>query len=181
MADPAYGWRPDTSGRGVKTPVTRMAPRLAPIPRVYDPTEPEKAKKVVRIVKKPAKKPVILRARPPIDDQFNATLDFSPAYGADAGRTYGPLSLTPGADSPEGNKEFYCRVQIEQHRVDPLLQGFKTLWDPPPGWTIADGLDTHSYDEAISNPLYITRVYLTPSTISLEIGFKVTVQRKCRP
>ena len=160
-------------------PPTRMAPRLAPIPRVYDP-KPDVAK-VKKIVKKPAKKPVELRARPPVDDQFDAKLTFSPAYGDDAGRTSGPLSLTPGEDSPEGDKEFYCRCEITQHRVDPLLQGFKCLWDPPPGWTIADGLDTHTYDEAISNPVYITRVYLTPATISLEIGFKVTVQRKYKP
>jgi hypothetical protein len=154
-----------------------MAPRLAPIPRVYDPIPP----KVIKAVKKPPKKPVILRARPPIDDQFDGEMSFSPAYGDDAGRTYGPLSLTPGASSPEGLKEFYCRVKIPQHRVDPLLQGFKCLWDPPPGWVGVDGLGINTFDEAISNPLYITRVYRTPSTISLEIGFKVTVQRKYKP
>ena len=159
-------------------PPTRMAPRLAPIPRVY---EPEPIKKIIKVIKKPPKKPIQLRGRAPVDDQFNATLTFSPAYGDDAGRTYGPLMLTPGAGSPEGFKEFYVRCMIEQHRVDPLLQGFRTLWEPPPGWTRVDGLGSTIYDEAISNPLYITRVYRTPSTISLEIGFKVTVQRKYKP
>jgi hypothetical protein len=176
MADPV---------KHVYTPPTRMAPRLAPIPRVYDPPPPETVaktvKKVVKIVKKPAKKPVTLRTRIKVDDQYEGMLEFSPAYGDDAGRTYGPLSLTPGEGSPDGNKELYCRCRIGQHRVDPLLQGFKLLWDPPPGWVIVDGLDTHTYDEAVSNPLYVTRVYLTPATISLEIGFKVTVQRKYKP
>jgi hypothetical protein len=137
--------------------------------------------KVVKIVKAPPKKPVILRARPPVDDQYSATLEFSPAYGSDAGRTYGPLSLTPGAGSPEGNKEFFVRCMIEQHRVDPLLQGFKTLWEPPPGWTIADGCAATLYDEAISNPVYVNRVYLTPSTISVDVGFRVIVKLKYRP
>jgi len=162
-------------------PPTRMAPRLAPIPRVYDPEKDKVRKAAKKAAAKLPRKPGTLRTWPIVDDQFSATMTFSPAYGTDAGRTYGPLSLTPGAGSPEGDKEFYCRLLLEQHRVDPLLQGFKCLWDPPPGWVIVDGLDTHTYDEAISNPLYVTRVYRTPTTISLEIGFKVTIQRKIRP
>jgi hypothetical protein len=161
-----------------------MAPRLAPAPRAgatTSATTTATVAKVVKIVKKPAPKPVELRTRPPIDDQYDAMLEFSPAYGTDAGRTYGPLGLTPGADSPEGSKEVYCRCRITQHRVDPLLQGFKTLWEPPPGWTIADGLGATLYDEAISNPVYITRVYLTPATISTAIGFRVIVQLKYKP
>ncbi len=159
-----------------------MAPRLAPVPRAAATTpDPAQIKKVVKIVKKPAPKPVQFRARPPIDDQFDATLTFSPAYGTDAGRTYGPLSITPGAGSPEGNKEFYVRCEITQHRVDPLLQGFKTLWEPPPGWTIADGCGTTLYDEAISNPVYVTRVYLTPAAPDVTVGFRVVVQLKYRP
>jgi len=157
-----------------------MAPRLAPIPRVYTP-DPADLPKVKKIVKKPPKKPVILRAKPPVDDQFSATLTFSPAYGSDAGRTYGPLSLTPGPGSPEGDKDFYVRCLIEQHRVDPLLQGFRTLWEPPPGWVKVDGRYATLFDEAISNPLYITRVYHTPSTISLAVGFRVIVVTKYRP
>lgn len=160
--------------------VGAVAPKPTPLPPLEYPPSATVAK-VVKIVKAPAKKPADLPIRLKIDDQYDAMLEFSPAYGDDAGRTYGPLSLTPGADSPEGDKEFYCRLRITQHRVDPLLQGFKCLWDPPPGWTIVDGLDTHTYDEAISNPVYITRVYLTPATISVAIGFKVTVQRKYLP
>ena len=162
-------------------PRDRMVGAIAPKPTKLPPLEYPTVAKVVKIVKKPPKKPVILRAKPPIDDQFSATLEFSPAYGSDAGRTYGPLSLTPGSSSPESSKDFYVRCRLEQHRVDPLLQGFRTYWDPPPGWTRVDGLKPTIYDEAISNPLYINRVYHTPATISLDIGFLVVVKAKYRP
>ena len=174
---------PPPAHRPGQAPITRMAPRLAPVPRAAaTPTATAATvKKVVKIVKKPKPKPVELRARPPVDDQFDATLTFSPAYGTDAGRTYGPLSLTPGAGSPEGGKEFYVRCEITQHRVDPLLQGFKTLWEPPPGWTTQDGLGTTLYDEAISNPVYIVRVYKTPAAPTVDVGFRVIVQLKYKP
>jgi hypothetical protein len=156
-----------------------MAPRLAPIPRVY---EPEPIKKIIKVIKKPPKKPIQLRGRAPTDDQFNATLTFSPAYGDDAGRTYGAsLGITPGAGSPEGGKQFYIRLSVEQHRVDPLLQGFRTLWTPPPGWTAVDGLGSTLYDEAISNPLVVTRVYLSPAAPNTAIGFLVVVVTKYKP
>jgi hypothetical protein len=77
--------------------------------------------------------------------------------------------------------------RVQQHRVDPLLQAFKRLWQPPSGCTIAVGLDDrrweagYLYDEAISNPVYITRVYLTPATISLGVSFRVVVETKYRP
>jgi hypothetical protein len=162
-------------------PTDRMAAAIAPATAKKPTADSKTVAKVVKIVKKPAPKPVQLRARPPIDDQFSATLDFSPAYGSDAGRTYGPLMITPGAGSPEGSKEFYVRCMIEQHRVDPLLQGFKTLWEPPTGWTIADGCSATLYDEAISNPVYITRVYLTPAAPTVDVGFRVIVEAKYRP
>jgi hypothetical protein len=160
--------------------VGAVAPKPTKLPPLEYPPSPT-VRKVVKIVKAPAKKPVNLPVRVKVDDQYQGMLEFSPAYGVDAGNTYGPLGLTPGDDSPEGDKEFYCRIRITQDRVDPLLQGFKCLWDPPPGWVIEDGLDTHTYDEAVSNPVYVTRVYRTPSTISVEIGFKVTIQRKYLP
>ena len=69
---------PPPAHRPGQAPITRMAPRLAPVPRaVATAPDPAQIKKVVKIVKKPAPKPVELRARPPIDDQFDATLTFS--------------------------------------------------------------------------------------------------------
>jgi hypothetical protein len=182
MVEPVYTPpAPKKSARGVTTPRTRMANRLVPIPRVYD-RETDKVKKVVK--KKLKRKPVQVVGRVLADDQYNPTMTFSPAYGPDAGRTYGAMiPITPGADSPEGNKEFYVRLAIEQHRVDPQLQGFKTAWEPPPGWVAVDGLPVAGldddglvvsgwiYDEAISNPVSITRVFRSPAAPSTEIGF----------
>ena len=181
MAGPAGKPGPN----GTIIPIPRMAPRVAPAPAPTPTvrtttTHARRTVKAVKVIQ--AKKPKLFAAKVRgIDDQFSATMEFSPAYGTDAGRTYGPLSLTPGSDSPEGAKEFYCRVRLEQHQVEPLLQGFRTYWDPPPGWVAVDGLKPTIYDEAISNPLYINRVYLTPATISLEIGFLVVVRSKYRP
>lgn len=166
----------------VEIPRTRMAARLAPIPRVYDP-ELDKVKKIVKKVaaKKP-RTPFNLTGRAPVDDQFDATVTFSPSYGTDAGRTYGAmLPMTPGAGSPEANKEFYVRCLITQHRVDPLLQAFRTLWKMPLDWVFVDGLGDTLYDEAISNPLYVTRVCKSPATIAVDVGFLVTITAKYLP
>ena len=182
MTDPAlppiYTPPAQKTTRGLATPRTRMATRLIPIPRVYDP-EGDKVKKTV---KKPARRAVQLRGRAPIDDQFEVKLYFSPAYGTDAGRTYGAsLGITPGVGSPEGNKEFYVRAEVTQHRVDPLLQGFRLDWEPPPGWTAQDGIGGTTYDEAISNPLYVNRVYLSPAAPSVDVGWRVIARKKYRP
>jgi len=155
-------------------PPTRMAPRLAPVPRAQG-SDPGQVKKIIRIVKKP-KKTITIRAKAPVDDQFAAELMFSPATGVDAGRTYGAQLI-----DPEPLTEYYWRCRIEQHRVDPLLQGFRTLWDPPPGWTFVDGLPAYLYDEAISNPLVITRVIESPADPNNLIGFLVVMTRKYKP
>ncbi len=168
----------------------RLVRPYAPPPGKSKPErpDPEQATKALtQAVKKieTAKKkrdPIDIGGRVPIDDQFNATITFSPAYGTDAGRTYGAaLGITPGAGSPEGNKEFYIRCSIEQHRVDPLLQGFQTVWDPPPGWRAVDGLGATLYDEAINNPVAITRLYLSPAEPDAEIGFLVVIAVKYQP
>jgi len=161
--------------RPTTDPGTRMAPRLAPASRTPGP-DPEQAKKVVKIIKKPAKKPPTIRAKAPIDDQFAAELMFSPAFGDDAGRTYGAMLV-----NAEPDEEYYWRCRIEQHRVDPLLQGFRTLWDPPPGWELTDGNPAFLYDEAISNPLVITRLVKAPASPNANIGFLVIVTRKYKP
>lgn len=193
MPDPIYTPPPPAkrSAKGTSAPRTRLAPRLAPIPHVYD-RETDKVKKVVKKLAK--KKPVQIHGADFVDDQFHVTLTFSPAYGSDAGRTYGAmLPLTPGAGSPEGGKEFYVRALIEQNRTaDPQLQGFGTVWEPPPGWVAVDGLnngyidDDHVghpgiWDESISNPLYVTRVFRSPSTIATDVGFRVVAVVKYLP
>ncbi len=162
---------------------TRMAPRLAPAPRAgATPTATTATvAKVVQIVKKPAKKPVILRSNEPVDDQFKVRVTFSPAYGDNAGATWSePLQI----DDPTtaAGQEFYWRADIDQFRVDPLLQGFEIRWDLlTAGWTFADGVGATTYEEAISNPLVVARVVKAPASITASPNFKVVVTKKYRP
>ncbi len=163
-------------------PRDRMVGAIAPKPTKLPPLEypstsdPRTQARVVKIVKKPAPKPFTIRARVLIDDQYSGDLGFSPATGTDAGRTYSADML-----APEGLSTWYWRCRITQHRVDPLLQGFRLLWDPPPGWTWQDGLLAPTYEEAISNPLVVTRVVKAPASPNALIGFLVTVTRKYKP
>jgi hypothetical protein len=153
-----------------------MAARLAPAPRAPDPVQAAKVKKVVAVVNKPKPKPFTIRSRTLIDDQYSGDIGFSPATGTDAGRTYSADML-----SPEGLSLWYWRCRITQHRVDPLLQAFRMLWVPPPGWTFQDGVTPTTYDEAISNPVVVTRVVKAPAAPNALVGFLVTVTRKYKP
>lgn len=167
---------------------TRMAPRLAwsgppPIPHVYDPRL-DKIRKVAKVAKvKP--KTIAFRSKAPIDDQFHGTVEFSPAYGPDAGRTWAAQIIvnptTIVRASPEGDKPWYWRILLEQSRVDPLLQGFELLWIPPPGWPFIDGLGATTWDEAINNPVKITRVVHSPANPTNEIGFLIKIVKKYQP
>jgi hypothetical protein len=156
--------------------VSRMAPAIAPIPHVYTPdpataaaTAPKKA-----APPKPKKPPIVIAGKAPVDDQFKGTMQFSEAFGTDAGKSW--------SDSfePEASKQYFARMVIDQFRVDPLLQGFETRWELPTGWTFVDGLGSILHDEAISNPLYITRVVLSPATVA-KAGFRCVVTAKYRP
>lgn len=167
----------------VQAPPPRMAPRLAngsppPIPHVYydDPTKTKKA--VAKVAKK---RQVTLVSKAPVDDQFTCRVLFSPAFGDNAGATYSePLQIDDAAAA--ASQPFYWRAEIDQFRVDPLLQGFETRWDIlTAGWTFIDGLGPVIYDEAISNPLKITRVIRAPASIATSPKFKVVVTKKYRP
>jgi hypothetical protein len=165
---------------GTIIPTTRMAPRLAPRPRPTPTPADRKLKAKVAVLAK--KKPVQIVARGPrVDDQFKARVTFSPAYGDGAGETWSePLQI----DDPvaAAGQEFYWRCDIDQFRVDPLLQGFATTWTClTSGWTFVDGLGATIYDEAISNPLIICRVVKAPATISVSPRFKVVVTKKYLP
>lgn len=160
-----------------------MAPRLAPVPRATSTpaATTTTVAKVVKIVKKPPKKPVQVRSNAPVDDQFKARVEFSEAYGDQAGKTWSePLQIDDAAAA--AGQEFYWRVNIDQFRVDPLLQGFATRWEIlTAGWTFTDGLGTTIYDEAISNPLMVCRVVKAPATITASVKFRVVVTLKYRP
>jgi hypothetical protein len=166
------------SGRGVTTPRTRMAARLVPIPRVYDP-EPDKVKKVIK--KKLVRRPLSLRAKAPVDDQYNARVYFSEAFGADAGKVWSePLEIEDRVEW--AGKEFFWRVEVDQFRVDPLLQGFRIRWELlTPGWTFVDGHGSLTWDEAISNPLKVTRVIKAPATIEVRPKFRIVIEHNYLP
>lgn len=72
--------------------------------------------------------------------------------------------------------EYYVRVRISQHMVDPLLQGFRIRWVRPPGWIWIDGLGSTTTDEAISNPLVVVRVAQAPESSDPRRGFRAIVQ-----
>ena len=177
MIDPIYTPPTSRSGRGVKVPKKRMSGRLLPIPRVYDP-ETDKVKK---IVKTPAKRAVQLRAKAPVDDQFKARVTFSEAFGTDAGKVWSePLEIEDRTEW--AGKDIFWRLEIDQFRVDPLVQGFKTEWQIlTAGWTFVDGLGTTIYDEAISNPVAITRVIKAPASITVRPKFRIVIRTKYLP
>lgn len=174
MVDPIYTPPAPSkkSARGVTTPRTRMAARLVPIPKVYD--RPDEAK-VKKIVKKPKPRAVQLRAGVPADDQYKLRVTFSEAFGDQAGEVWSePLEIEDRAEW--AGKEFYWDLNIDQFRVDPLLQGFQTEWRLlTAGWTFTDGLGIQVFDEAISNPVFIRRVIKAPATITVRPKFKVVV------
>ncbi len=161
-------------------PTTRMAARLAPIPKVYD-TEANKTKKVVAALAKKKPVPVRLAGAPPIDDQYVAHVYFSEAFGDNAGAVWSePLEIEDRA--AWASKEFYWKLEIQQNRVDPLLQGFQTQWQLlTPGWTFVDGLGLSIFDEAIANPLSIIRVIKAPGSIDVRPKFRVVVVAKYLP
>lgn len=167
------------SAKGVVSPTSRMAARLVPIPRVYD--LEDESNKVKKAVKKPARRAVQLRATQRVDDQWKGRVSFSEAFGDNAGNVWSePLEIEDRTEW--ASKEFYWRLEIDQFRVDPLLQGFKCVWTIlTAGWTFVDGLGSTTYDEAISNPLTITRVIKAPATISVRPKFRVVVAIEYKP
>ena len=137
--------------RSVSAPQTRMAGRLAPAPRPEPrPIDRKLTAKVAVLAKK---KPVALAARGPlVDDQYKARVSFSPAYGDGAGQTWSePLQIDDPVEA--AGKEFYWRCDIDQFRVDPLLQGFATTWTClTAGWSFVDGLGATLYDALAGRP-----------------------------
>lgn len=177
MPDPTPIPTPYQYSTGATLPVSRMAPAVAPIPYVYKPNPAaataDAAKKAVKKVEK-KKPPPQVSGKTPVDDQFSGQVQFSDAFGTDAGKGW--------SDSfePEASKQYYWRMVIDQFRVDPLLQGFETRWELPTGWTFVDGLGSILHDEAISNPLYVTRVILSPATVA-KVVFRVVPTAKYKP
>jgi hypothetical protein len=64
--------------------------------------------------------------------------------------------------------------------VDPLLQGFRVRWWIPGGWAWADGLGSYTVDEAVSNPLCVTRLARRSGTLSTK-GFRCSIVERFQP
>lgn len=150
-----------------------MAPRLAPLPKIYEPPEVTKFKKAVK--KLARKRSVTLVGREWKDDHWKARITFSEAFGANAGEVWSePLEIEDRTEW--AGKEFYMDLNIDQFAQEPQLQGFETLWKLlTPGWTFADGLGATIYDEAISNPLSVRRVIKAPASITVRPKFRVVI------
>lgn len=126
----------------------------------------------------PAAKEAQVLGSVPQDSQFDGRLEFAIANPyIDAGADF--ASFTEPLVAPKVGIEYYIRCVISQHAVNPLLQGFKTVWTLPAGWSWVDGHADTLYDEAISNPLYVNRVALCGSARS--VGFKVVIDKKYLP
>lgn len=88
------------------------------------------------------------------DPQYTLTLEFS----SDDGGSF----ANPAVNVP-ANRIMQLKCIIEQHQAEPLVRGFQTYWTLPSGWTFRDGLSRRLWDEAVSNPLIVTRTVLSPA------------------
>lgn len=105
--------------------------------------------------KKPKPAAPVAGSVPP-DPQFQAELHFGETKGG--APTEEAVFWTEPLVEPKGAPTmYYVRLRISQHMVNPLLQGFRVHWFKPPGWKWTDGLGAFTVDEAVSNPLTVTR------------------------
>jgi hypothetical protein len=82
---------------------------------------------------------------------------------------------TPSFTGPVPGQQYYIRCKVAQHQGDPQLQGFLLRWKKPAGWRWIDGLNVLTIDEAVSNPLVVTRVAICDTTASRQV-FKTTIE-----
>jgi hypothetical protein len=112
------------------------------------------------------------------DPMFEALLFFSEVI--DQTPEHKNANWTEPLVEPLGNTEYYVRIQISQHQINPLLQGFTTRWVIPAGWSLSDGQGAVVHDEAISNPLYINRRVHSPGGKPPRVGFRVVIDARYR-
>lgn len=113
-------------------------------------------------------------AKVPGDPQFEAELHFGPKPGGSDDITEGVFWTEPLVDPAGPPAHYYVRLRIAQHMVDPLLQGFRVRWWIPAGWAWADGLGAYTVDEAVSNPLAITRLARRSGALGTK-GFRCAI------
>lgn len=87
------------------------------------------------------------------DDQYELQVTFSD----DDGISYGDPLV-----GVEGNRTYHYRVTVAQLQAYPLLKAFSLVWLLPSGWSFLDQLPATLHEEAVSNPLIVTRTILSP-------------------
>ena len=100
-----------------------------------------------------------------MDPKFIRTPKLSADEIANWGTGWGNPLVDPSTQTP-----YLMRIRITQHRVEPLLSGFRYLITYPPLWQLVDGRPAWDWVEASSNPLIIIRIFISPDKI--EKGYK---------
>lgn len=88
------------------------------------------------------------------DPAFQLQVDFSDDDGA---------SFSEPMVNVVGNRIYQMRVRVTQHQVYPMVLGWGLLWTLPTGWEFTDAIPTTTYEDAVSNPLTVTRVMRSPA------------------
>ena len=102
------------------------------------------------------------------DKQYQGTLDFS----TDDGRTFSAPAI-----GITGNTVVQLRLQLSQYQVNPPVRGWALNWYLPAGWVWLDGLGTTTYEEAVSNPMVVTRPTRSPNNPQ-PVGFRILIAEK---
>ena len=102
------------------------------------------------------------------DPYYDGVLDFS----TDDGHTFSAPAM-----NVEGAKPVQIRLTLSQFQVEPLILGWGLDWYLPTGWRFLDRLGRRTYEEAVSNPMVVTRVMQSP-TNPQPAGFRVFVAKR---
>lgn len=102
------------------------------------------------------------------DPQYEGRLEFS----TDDGRTFSSPAV-----GILGNAIVQIRLSLSQYQTDSPIHAYKLEWYLPNGWVWTDGLGTTTYDEAVSNPMVVTRVSRSP-TNPQPVGFRVLIAER---
>ena len=99
------------------------------------------------------------------DPQYDIEIEFS-----DDGKSFAnPLDV-------KSNTTYHCRMRLRQHQTNFNAIGFTLDWKHRGSLSWADGYSTRTYEEAISNPLVITRKVRTGTvSINEKLDVKVVV------
>ena len=102
------------------------------------------------------------------DPQYEGKVEFSDDDG---------VTFTEPLFDPPGNRLIQMKLTLAQLHVEPPLRGFAFQWYLPTGWVFTDALPVLTYEEAVSNPLVVTRSIRSPANPQA-VGFRVLIWEK---